>query len=278
MKNTNLLDWILRFVKGAFIGSGAIIPGVSGGALAAIFGIYEHIISFLANITKDFKKNFLYLFPVGLGGLFGIFLLSIVLSFLLDKSDAQLRWFFIGCIAGTIPALYKQAGKKGRSKSDIILMIVITIVFLIILYNAESFFTGSIALNFGTWIMAGAIFALGLIVPGLSPSNFLMYMNMYKPMTDGIKDLDFSVILPIGIGALICVLSLSKLMDFIFRKAYSKMHHFIMGVVFASTTIIIPRHYNYLSLGGFVCLIVCILGVLLGLWMSKLEELKPQED
>ncbi len=277
MKNTNLLDWILRFVKGAFIGSGAIIPGVSGGALAAIFGIYEHIISFLANITKDFKKNFLYLFPVGLGGLFGIFLLSIVLSFLLDKSDAQLRWFFIGCIVGTIPTLYNQAGKKGRNKSDLTLMIITTVIFLVILYNGENLITGSLELNFRTWIIAGAIFALGLIVPGLSPSNFLMYMDMYKPMTDGIKNLDFSVIIPIGIGALVCVLSLSKLMDFIFRKAYSKMHHFILGVVFASTTIIIPR-YNYLSLGGFVCVIVCILGIMLGLWMSKLEELKPQED
>ncbi len=277
MKNSKMIDWLLRFVKGAFIGSGAIIPGVSGGALAAIFGIYEHIISFLANITKDFKKNFLYLFPVGLGGLFGVFLLSIILSFFLDKSDAQLRWFFIGCIGGTIPAMIKQAGKKGRNKLDISITVITTIIFLIILYNAESVITGSISLNFGTWIMAGAIFALGLIVPGLSPSNFLMYMNMYKPMTDGIKDLDFSIIIPIGIGALICVLSLSKLMDFIFRKAYSKMHHFILGVVFASTTIIIPS-YNYLSLGGALCVVVCVLGVLLGLWMSKLEELKPEEE
>ncbi len=277
MKDKKMLDWILRFVKGIFIGSGAIIPGVSGGALAAIFGIYERIISFLANLTKDFKKNFLFLFPVGLGAVFGIFLLSIVLSFLLDKSDAQLRWFFIGCIAGTIPALFKQAAKKGRNTVDIIVMVITTIVFLLILYNAESLITGTIDLNFGTWILAGVIFALGLIVPGLSPSNFLMYLNMYKPMTDGIKSLDFSIIIPLGIGAVICVLSLSKLMDFIFRKAYSIMHHFILGVVFASTTIIIPN-YNYLSLGGLVCVIVCILGVLLGLWMSKLEELKPQED
>lgn len=277
MKNIRSLDWILRFIKGIFIGSGAIIPGVSGGALAAIFGIYEHIISFLANITKDFKKNFLYLLPVGLGGVFGIFLLSIALSFLLDKSDAQLRWFFIGCIVGTLPALYKQAGKKGRTTSDLVLMIIITAVFLFILYNAESVITGTLQLTFGTWMLAGAIFALGLIVPGLSPSNFLMYLDLYKPMTDGIKNLDFAIIIPIGIGALICVITLSKLMDFIFRKAYAKMHHFILGVVFASTTIIIPQ-YNYLSLGGFICLILCFLGILLGLWMSKLEELKPQEE
>ncbi len=50
-------DWMLRFVKGMFIGSGFILPGVSGGALAAVFGMYERLISFLAHLTKNFKEN-----------------------------------------------------------------------------------------------------------------------------------------------------------------------------------------------------------------------------
>lgn len=58
----NKSDWFLRFIKGMFIGSGFILPGVSGGALAAVFGIYERIISFLAHITKNFKENVLFLF------------------------------------------------------------------------------------------------------------------------------------------------------------------------------------------------------------------------
>lgn len=53
-----MVDWILRFIKGIFIGSGFILPGVSGGALAAVFGVYERIISFLAHITRDFKKMY----------------------------------------------------------------------------------------------------------------------------------------------------------------------------------------------------------------------------
>ncbi len=67
---------MLRFVKGMFIGSGFILPGVSGGALAAVFGMYERLISFLAHITKNFKENVLFFLPVGLGGVTGIFLLS----------------------------------------------------------------------------------------------------------------------------------------------------------------------------------------------------------
>lgn len=71
-KNEGIIDWFIRFVKGMFIGSGAILPGVSGGALAAVFGIYENMIAFLSNIRKDFLKNVNYFIPVGIGGLFGI--------------------------------------------------------------------------------------------------------------------------------------------------------------------------------------------------------------
>ena len=71
-----MTDWLLRFVKGIFIGSGFILPGVSGGALAAVFGVYERIISFLAHLTRDFKKNVRFFIPLGLGGIAGVFLFS----------------------------------------------------------------------------------------------------------------------------------------------------------------------------------------------------------
>ena len=117
-------DWILRFVKGMFIGSGFILPGVSGGALAAIFGIYERIISFLANITKNFKENVLFFIPVGLGALAGIVILSFGVSYLLGNYEIVIMWFFVGCIAGTIPALWREAGKEGRSQREIIILII----------------------------------------------------------------------------------------------------------------------------------------------------------
>ena len=121
-------DWFLRFIKGMFIGSGFILPGVSGGALAAIFGLYERMIAFLANVTKDFKKNFLFFLPVGIGALAGIVVLSFGVSFLLGNFETIILWFFIGCIVGTIPALWKEAGKEGRSTRDILILLASFIV------------------------------------------------------------------------------------------------------------------------------------------------------
>jgi len=272
MNDKGFTDWFFRFIKGMFIGTGAILPGVSGGALAAVFGIYERMILFLANITKNFKENMLYFIPVGLGGVFGIFLLSFALSYFFETAEVQLLWFFIGCIIGIFPSLIKEAGKRGREIKHVLLTIGVAIVAFFLLLNMQSLVTTSIPLSFGTWMMAGAIFGLGLIVPGLSPSNFLVYLDMYQPMTDGIKELDFSIMIPLGIGLVLVILLLSKLMSFVFEKAYAVMFHFILGVVLASTVMIIPLDYNYFSLGAVLCLVACFIGICLGAWMSKLEE------
>lgn len=278
MKNKRVQDWILRFVKGMFIGSGAILPGVSGGALAAVFGIYERLISFIAHLNNEFRKNFIYFLPVGLGGVFGIFLLSFAISYFFETAETQIVWFFIGCIVGTIPALLKQAAKKGRKPQHLVIMSVTAVLALYFLKNAQSLINGSIPLNFGTWLIAGAIVGLGMIVPGLSPSNFLVYLNMYKPMTDGIKALDFMVILPLGAGVVLTVLALSKIMNHIFGKAYAGMYHTILGIVFASTVMIIPLDYNYRSLGALVGAGACVAGIILGSLMSRLEEKYKTEE
>lgn len=265
-------DWILRFVKGMFIGSGFILPGVSGGALAAIFGIYERIIGFLAHITRNFKENVLFFLPVGLGGLTGIFILSFAVSFLLGSYASIILWFFVGCIVGTVPALWNEAGKKGRSKREIIILTISFIAATIFLWKGASLFT-EVPQNTWTWMLAGFLIALGVIIPGLSPSNFLIYMGMYKAMADGFKTLDLSVIIPIGIGGVITVLSLSKVIDYIFSKAYPQLFHFIMGVVFASTIMIIPTDYNDFGVLDYgACVLMLVLGAALGAWMSRLEE------
>jgi len=272
MKSTTLTDWMFRFIKGMFMGTGAILPGVSGGALAAVFGIYEQMIAFMANMRKNFKANFLFFLPIGMGGLVSIFLVSFALSYFFEKTEVQLLWFFIGCIIGIFPSLIKEASKKGRELKHIFISIITAVVAFVFLLSVQDLVTTTLPLNFGTWVMAGAIFGLGLIVPGLSPSNFLVYLDMYEPMTAGIKELDLSILLPLGIGLLLVIVLLANLISLMFEKAYTELFHFILGVVLASTVMIVPTDYDYLSFGAISCLMVCILGISLGVWMSQLEE------
>lgn len=151
-------------------------------------------------------------------------------------------------------------------------MVITFIVFFLFLSFGEQLFMTTIEQNIWTWLLAGGLIGLGMIVPGLSPSNFLIYLGMYKAMSDGIKDLDFSVIIPIGIGVVLCVLSLSKLVELILKQAYSTLFHFILGVVFASTVMIVPVNYaGFNWVGILTCVILFVLGILLGWWMSDLE-------
>ncbi len=274
-KNNNLLSGILNFFKGMLIGSGAILPGVSGGALAAIFGLYEPIISFLANIRKNFWENVKYFIPVGLGGIFGVFVLATPIDYGLQYFPVHVLWGFIGAIVGTFPSLYREAGKEGRETRHYIITIVTAIITFAALVYANNHLNVHIPQNTLAWLFSGAIFASGLIVPGLSPSNFLIYFNLYQPLTEGIRTLDFSIIIPVGIGAVVVVLLFSKLMRMIMDRAYAAVFHFILGVVIASTAIIAPDTSLYAGFTPFDYLsviIIFIVGLALGLWMGRLEE------
>lgn len=274
-KKNNPLSWLINFFKGMLIGSGAILPGVSGGALAAIFGLYEPIITFLADMRKNFWSNVKYFLPVGIGGLFGVFVLATPIDYGLQDFPVHVLWGFIGAILGTFPSLYKEAGKEGRDTKHIIIAIVTAIVTFWILVYANNNLNVEVPQNTLAWLFSGGIFASGMIVPGLSPSNFLIYFNLYQPLTEGIRMLDFSIIVPVGIGGIVVVLLFSRLMRYIMDRAYANVFHFILGVVIASTVIIAPDPALYSGFGAMDYLsvvIVFIVGLALGIWMGRLED------
>ena len=266
-------SWWFRFVKGMFVGSGFIVPGISGGALAAIFGIYERMIRFLADLRKDFKDNLFFFIPVGLGALAGIAILSWGVSYLLGTYETIVLWFFVGAIVGTAPALWKEAGKEGRSKQDITIMLVSFVLGLIFLIFSTSQMNGQMDANFLSWMLCGFLISLGILVPGLSPSNFIVILGLYQAMADGFKTFDLSVIIPIGLGGLLTVILLSKLVKRIFDSHYSQFFHFIVGIVAASTVLVIPTDYDGFGFFQyFLCALMLALGTGIGLWMSRLED------
>lgn len=273
--NRSPLSGTIQFFKGMLIGSGAILPGVSGGALAAIFGLYEPIITFLADIRKDFWKNVRYFLPVGLGALFGVFVLATPIDYGLQYFPVHILWGFIGAILGTLPSLYREAGKEGRETKHIIIAVLTAIITFAFLTWANRNLNVQAPQNVLSWLLAGGIFSSGLIVPGLSPSNFLIYLNLYQPLTEGIRTLDFSILIPVGIGAVVVVLLFSSLMRKIMDYAYATVFHFILGVVIASTAIIAPSpdlYTGFTSMDYVVVAIIFLLGFALGYWMGQLEE------
>ncbi|MBO6419715.1 DUF368 domain-containing protein [Enterococcus gallinarum] len=266
-----------RFLKGVVIAIGFILPGVSGGVLAAILGIYERMLRFMAHLTKNFKENLLFFLPVGIGGIVGIGLLSKPLEWLLQNYQIVVLWGFAGAIIGTLPALAKESTLKSkRTMGDLFWFFGTMIIGFLFLYFMGDIL-GTIPANFLGFVLAGGLIALGVLVPGLSPSNLLLVLGLYDPMLKGFKGFDIlGVFLPIAIGGLLVMLLFSKLMEWLLEHYHSKVYHFILGIVIASTVLIVlPPVADY---SGFTWLtavsgvILFVLGYWLGAWMSKLEE------
>ena len=274
-------NFLVRFIKGVIIALGFILPGVSGGVLAAIMGIYERMLSFMAHVRQNFKRDFLYFLPIGLGGIVGIGLLSKPLDFLLQHYQVIVLWGFAGTIIGTMPTLLREStSKSSRDKIDIAWFLGILIGGGLFLFFMSEIF-GTIPANFLGFVIAGALIALGVLVPGLSPSNLLIILGLYSPMLKGFKSFDPMVFIPIAIGGIISMLVFSKAMEKLIQNHHSRVYHFILGIVLASTILIlVPNPYqndgiSYAGVSGSIIILSIIFFILrcgLALWMSKLEE------
>lgn len=231
--------WIVRLVKGIAVGVGAILPGLSGGVLAVIFGLYDPMIRFLADVRKRFWRNVMFFLPIGIGMGLGIFAFSVVVKAAFDSYAAQFTCLFIGFVIGTFPSLYRQAGRYGRTARHlVILAAAAAAIFLLMLAGGQLLL--QVTPNIPVWFGSGALIGLGVIVPGMSPSNFLIYFGLYDKMAGGIKDGDPAVIIPLFLGVVICVLLLAKGAAWLFDRYYGGMYHLILGMVVGSSLAIFP--------------------------------------
>ena len=270
-KNVNpVLDWIVRLLKGVMVGIGFITPGLSGGVLAVVFGIYEPMIRFLGNLRRKFIENVTFFLPVGIGGVIGVVAFSAVVDIAFTHYAALFTWLFIGFIAGTFPSLFKTAGKQGRNWWHWLLLILIAGGTVFLMRWMENFRSVQLTPSFTNWLMSGALIGLGVVVPGMSPSNFLIYLGLYQPMAAGLRTFDFGVAIPLTLGMIICVLVLAKLIAWLFKKFYTIMYHFILGVVVGSTIAIIPE--GVMGWDIALAVLLFVLGALASFGLAKLDE------
>ncbi len=263
-------EWIIRLFKGILVGIGAIVPGLSGGALAVVFGLYEPLIRFIANLKDRFFQNVFFFLPVGIGGILGVLAFSAVVDYAFSYYAAEFTWMFIGFISGTFPSLYKTSGKKGRKIQHWLVLLCMAAGTLFIMRWMETIHSVTLPPNFMNWILSGALFGLGTVVPGMSPSNFLIYLGLYQPMANGIRHLDFGVIIPLALGVLICVFAFAKLVSWLFNNYFTFMYHFILGIVIGSTLAIIPGGVKGWSI--LICVLLFVFGAACSYGLVKLDE------
>lgn len=262
------LQFVFRIIQGALIGLGAVLPGISGGVLSVIFGIYKPIMELLSNPFKNFKTHVPKLIPVFIGGVIGFLGVANILAFFLNKYPDPSVCLFIGLIGGMLPSLFREAGEQGRTKGSWISLVVCMCVIFAILIGLQMT-SIEVTPNFGWYLFCGFCLALSVIAPGMSFSTLLMPLGLYTPFVDGIGHFDMNILIPGGIGAVVTVILFAKAVNALFDHYYSIAFHGIVGIVIAATVMIIPVS-SFMTAGSAIVNIICIIvGVIIALALDK---------
>ena len=157
---------VYHIIQGALIGLGAVLPGISGGVLAVVFGVYKPVMEFLSKPFARFKTHVPMLIPYGIGGVVGFLGIANLLSFFLEKYPDPSVCLFIGLITGMLPSLFREAGEKGRSKGSWI-SLAVCMIFIFVLLGALRVSSAQITPNFVWYLFCGFCLALSVIIPRL---------------------------------------------------------------------------------------------------------------
>lgn len=268
-ENTSLAKTVFKVFQGSLVGLGAVLPGISGGVLCVVFGIYKTIMELLASPFKNFKTHVPKLVPYVIGAIIGFLGVAKVLSVLLEAYPGPSVCVFIGLIVGMIPSLFREAGAKGKNKYSFVALVIAMIAIFALLISLKVL-SVQITPNFGWYLFCGFCLALSVIAPGMSFSTLLMPLGLYEPFVAGIGNFDFGILVPAGVGALVTVILFAKAIDALFDRHYTVSFHAIIGVVIAATIMIIPIDSFKTSVTGAVINVICLaVGVVAALLLDR---------
>ncbi len=244
----SLKDYLIISFKGLAMGAADAVPGVSGGTIAFISGIYEELITSISNVNASLFKT---LFSKGIkafweqvNGNFLLALLSgIIISFvsfmklakyLLENHPVLIWSFFFGLIVASIYFVGKQITKWS----------LVSIVALIIGAGIAFYLSKlpSLGTNDNPWFLflAGAIAICAMILPGISGSFILIILGAYKTLSDAIHDIDIKKIIIFGTGALVGLLSFSHVLKWLFKHYHNVTLALLTGFIFGSLNKVWP--------------------------------------
>ena len=281
MKSRNLVDYITLFFKGIFMGIADAIPGVSGGTIALLLGIYEELISTISslnvNLLIDLKQNGFKSFWKKLNGNFLVILITgigISLIFFIKISSKLLNdypmfiWsFFLGLIIATVYVIFKLIKTWDYIN-------IISAFATIILSSTLS----SISLNSSDEIsliyilVCGIIASSAMILPGISGSLILVIMGVYKVLIDSVNNLEISIIFTFIIGAITGLISFSKILSWLFNNYKDLTYSIMLGLVIGSIGKVWPWKQNEMVQLANLDMIFSVILVIIGFFMIFIIE------
>jgi putative membrane protein len=277
----NLKNDILLILKGGAIGVANIIPGVSGGTIAVVLGIYEYMIEAISNFAtnKEKRKEYIiFLIKIAFGAILIIFMSAKLMKFLLENYFVYTNLAFVGLIAGSIPSIYKSHHEMKLSSASAMSFLIgaaIILIFEFAFPNVEKKEGIEIAFNLnfnaGLLLVIAGFFAGGsMIVPGISGSFIMLLMGQYYIVTTCVADRDLVPLLIVGLGIILGIFIFAKIINILLKKYPKETFYFILGLVIASLYSIFPGMPGEIG-KFFVAAVITIICFMISFIIGKSE-------
>lgn len=266
------MQFLKNMCKGAVIGIANIIPGVSGGTMAVSMGIYDRLIHCITHLFKEFKKSILFLFPILLGAAAALVASAFGLEYLFGNYPVPTNFLFIGLILGGLPAMCKKVKgnrvKAGHVISFLIFFVLVTGLALLGEKEGAAADLSFHLLNVIKLFFVGMIASATMVIPGVSGSMILLLIGYYHPIIETISSFiralaafdingilsGMAVLVPAGIGIIVGIFAIAKLIEIIFQKFPMYAFWAIIGLIVASPIAVVLM--NLASFSGVTVLTV----------------------
>ena len=198
-----------------------------------------------SGIFRHFKENFLFLLPFFIGIGIGAVLFGNVLSYLFANFEIPTKLLFIGLIIGSIPSLLKETHSKNNKRFRLHYLLYTFFAFLIgllllLLEDILPSHLNTVTQTFPFLIFCGFCMSIGIVFPGVSSSVILMCLGSYYIYLEAISSLNFTILLPMGIGAVLGSIVFLLCIRYLLKLYPIQTMYAIVGFVLGSTLILVP--------------------------------------
>ncbi|MEO4584550.1 DUF368 domain-containing protein [Staphylococcus aureus] len=273
--------WI-NILKGFAMGTSDLVPGVSGGTIALLLGIYNQFISSISGIfSRRFWPSFTFLIPIIIGMLLAMGSLSNLFNYLLSQHHIPTMFFFGGLIIGIVPYLLKISNYKTSFTTKHYMMVISGIAILIVITlmnNGDKHAGETLTLSTSLiikYFIAGMCASSAMLLPGISGSFMLLVFGVYGTVMLAISEvvkLNFAglpILLAVGFGVLAGFIISSKIIQYFLTHHKPMTFALIIGFVVGSLFAVFPGLPTNIVM-WFVSLVVFIIGFIVSLTLGRI--------
>lgn len=283
MAEKHLRNLITGFVMGAV----SFLPGVSGGFVAMIAGIYERLIDSVGDVRHKWVKDFFFLAFVMGGMAIGMFVASKGIEKIYERYQLEMLFFFLGLIIMQLPDVFSIANEK-KEKLGPIHAIMFAIGFaamIVLLITNVKIYDDSMAHTIEHMLLAafmGVIVGMSKVIPGLSWATIFLALGLYEFKVNFVSHLDLYFLIPLGIGFVIGVVVFARIMTILIKRWHSQTYYVLCGIIVGSVPVIfnsIPINSTEDWIIGIVFLIMGgIVGRIVSVYSRKLRATIASEN